>query len=163
MRTTTFFFSVIFVLVTCSCSKKNSINFYNDIFQVRKSLERTSLLFKQINSRVEAIEFDSNYIYFTGGQLSINDTIRNYPFEKITTKEFKDFTTNLKFLFGNNIIAIKGPLRTGLTTFGLKHGLNDEFRDLRYIALDSGNLNLDHTGLMVLDKKSSIVLLTNMR
>ena len=156
-------FLFIILLTAYGCSQNNTIHFHDDINKVRSSLQSTSVLFNKVDGQVEGITFNSTYIHFTGNQIPLNSEQPKFPFQNFNNKEFKEFIASLKFLHANNIIGMTGRSRQDFVTFLLKHDIGDEYRDLRYVAIDTGNLNLAHTGFEIIDRKASIVLITSTR
>ncbi|MEJ8802239.1 hypothetical protein [Pontibacter sp. H249] len=146
-------------IILNSCGNRNFIELKDNVASVEKSILQVDSIFRKFDDSVSLVFVKDN-------QLNINQTNYN-NFNSLTQEQVPELghldssdwqllKTNLTLLQRNNIIGFSST-RYGFTRFIYKDEPGEAYMN-RYIALDNGNLSLDHTGYKLLDRKSNLVL-----
>ena len=152
----------IFILVTFiinSCGNRNYIELNDDVALIEHSMFQVDSIFSKFDNSVSLVFIKDNKLYIN--QTNYNNfnslTQEQVPeLDHLDSSDWQLLKSNLTLLQRNNISGFSST-RYGFTRFIYKDEPGEAYMN-RYIALDSGNLSLDHTGYKLLDRKSNLVL-----
>ena len=152
----------IFILVTFiinSCGNRNYIELNDDVALIEHSMFQVDSIFSKFDDSVSLVFIKDNKLYIN--QTNYNNfnslTQEQVPeLDHLDSSDWQLLKSNLTLLQRNNISGFSST-RYGFTRFIYKDEPGEAYMN-RYIALDSGNLSLDHTGYKLLDRKSNLVL-----
>ncbi|WP_148041330.1 hypothetical protein [Rufibacter immobilis] len=133
----------------------------DDVDAVEKSIIQVESIFKKLDDSVNLMFVENDNLYINQTDYGNFDSITKehiQELKQLDTSDWKLLKNNLKLLQRNNINGFSRT-RHGFIRFIYKKE-SDEAYMQRYIALDSGNLKLEHTGYKFLDRKSNLVLLS---
>ena len=152
----------IFILVTFiinSCGNRNYIELTDNVALIEHSMFQVDSIFSKFDDSVSLVFIKDNKLYIN--QTNYNNfnslTQEQVPeLDHLDSSDWQLLKSNLTLLQRNNISGFSST-RYGFTRFIYKDEPGEAYMN-RYIALDSGNLSLDHTGYKLLDRKSNLVL-----
>jgi hypothetical protein len=145
--------------IVSSCGTRNHIELYDDVDTVEKAVAQVNSIFRKLDDSVNLLFVKDNQLYINQSKYNGFDLIANEQVQELDlldSADWKLLKNNLILLQRNNINGFSST-RYGFTKFIYEHESGEAYMK-RYIALDSGNLSLDHTGYKLLDRKSNLVL-----
>ncbi|WP_162056494.1 hypothetical protein [Pontibacter pamirensis] len=126
---------------------------------VERAIFQVDSIFKKVDDSVTLVFVKNNQLYINQTNYDGFNSITKEQvpeLERLNSSDWKLLMSNIKFLQKNSINGFSRT-RYSFIRFIYKDEPGEAYM-LRYIALDSGNLSLDHTGYKLLDRKSNLVL-----
>ncbi|MBF9254384.1 hypothetical protein I2I11_13850 [Pontibacter sp. 172403-2] len=153
-------FIIIFVaFIINSCGNRNYIELNDDVATIEHAIFSVDSIYSKFEDSVSLVFVMDNQLYINRTNYDNFDSLTQEKVPELDHLDGSDWQLlkdNLALLQRNNINGFSST-RYGFTRFIYKDEPGEAYMN-RYIALDSGNLSLDHTGYKLLDRKSNLVL-----
>ncbi|MFD3003861.1 hypothetical protein ACFS7Z_26130 [Pontibacter toksunensis] len=152
----------IFIFVATiinSCANSNYIELKDDVATIEHAIFQVDSIFSKFDDSVSLVFVKDNQLYINQTNYNNFDSLSQEQvpeLDHLNSSDWHLLKNNLTLLQRNNIKGFSST-RYGFTRFLYKDEPGEVYMQ-RYLALDSGNLSLDHTGYKILDRKSNLVL-----